>query len=57
MYSQVVSTYFYSEQFSKTYLTLFLLLFLQNLEILTKFRSLDPSQIASSSLLYQRILH
>ena len=57
MYSQVVSTYFYFEQFSKTYLTLFLLLFLQNLEILTKFRSVDPSQIASSSLLYQRILH
>ena len=52
MYSQVVSTYFYFDQFSETYLTLFLPLFLKNLEILTRFRSLDPSQIASSSLLY-----
>ena len=57
MYSQVVSTCFYFDQFSKTYLTLSLLLFLKNLEILTRFRSLDPSQKASTSLLNQRILH
>ena len=49
MYSQVVSTYFYFDQFSKTYLILFLLLFFKNLEILIRIRSLDPSQIASSS--------
>ena len=51
MYSQVVSTYFYFDQFSKTFLTLFLFLFLKNVEILTRFWSLDPSQIASSLLL------
>ena len=52
MYSQVVSIYFYFDQFSKTYPTLFLLLFFKNMEILTRFWRLDPSQIASSSLLY-----
>ena len=51
MYSQVVSTYFYFDQFFETYLTLFLLLFLIKLEILTRFRSLDPSKIARSLLL------
>ena len=51
MYSQVVSTHIYFHQFSATYLTLFLLSFLKYLECLTRFRTLDPSQIASSSLL------
>ena len=44
--SQVVGTYFYFDQFSETYYTLFLLIciFIK----FGRFRSLDPSQIASS---------
>ena len=49
MYSQMVTTYFYFDQFSTTYLTLFLLLFSKTLDVLTRFGSVDPSQIASSS--------